>query len=109
MSPNSHDNPPAPATAIRLRALQGQPLAEASTRDIVLATANAIAERQGIAVLLVAHTPDAVTITLATGRIEAIGFAAELRRLTNNWFAHKHPGESLWGERVEEGDEWKHA
>ena len=35
---------------------------------------------------------------LATGRIQAIGFAAELRRLTTAWYAHKFGVGELWGE-----------
>ena len=36
----------------------------------------------------------------ATGevQIEAVGFAAELRRLTTSWYTHKFGVDTLWGE-----------
>jgi hypothetical protein len=100
----------APATQITLRALEGQPLDDRKIRDTVVATAHAIAERQGVAVLALSAQADRITVTLDTGRIEAIGFAAELRRLTTRWYAQKFGDSALWGEPPpEEGEEWKRA
>lgn len=96
-----------PISAITLRALHGDPLADAQVRDMVVATAHAIAERQGVKVLQLRPAPDHIAVTLNTGRIEAIGFAAELRRLTTRWYTQKFSQPTLWGEPIEEGEEWK--
>src|SRR5262245_25871373 len=71
-------------TVITLRALAGQPLADPHIREMVAATAHAIAERQGVKVIDLRTADDHVTAKLSAGRIEAIGFAAELRRLTTS-------------------------
>src|SRR5215210_6382075 len=81
--------PPAPfspPSTVMLRALRGTPLLDAGTRDIVVATARAIAERNGVELRAVDAAPDRVVMTLALPRLAAIGFAAELRRLTTNWY-----------------------
>lgn len=83
-------------TTVTLRALDGRPLGDPAVHGIVVATAHAIAERQGIRVASIDSGDDHVTVTLGAGRIEALGFAAELRRLTGRWYAEKHGGE-LWG------------
>lgn len=95
-------------TTVTLRALEGAPLSERHVRDMVVATAQAIAERQGIEVLRVAPQPDAIAITLQAGRIEAIGLAAELRRLTTSWYTHKFGVDTLWGdiERDDPDETW---
>lgn len=87
-----------PTTAVTLRALEGEPLRHEQIRDMVVATAHAIAERQGVEVLHLTSDPDRITVELAIGRIESVGFAAELRRLTTNWYAHKFGVPDLWGE-----------
>jgi hypothetical protein len=95
---------------ITLRALEGRPLADRVVREMVVATARAIAERQGVALLDVRAAPDHVTANLRAGRIEAIGFAAELRRLTTHWYTRKFGERTLWGEPpADEGEEWKRA
>jgi hypothetical protein len=43
-------------------------------------------------------TGSSITTTLIGERIVGIGFAAELRRVTERWYARKHGGASLWGE-----------
>jgi hypothetical protein len=83
---------------ITLRALQGRPLADEKVRGMVVATAQAIAERQGVRVLDMATAPDHIRVKLNVGRIESLGFAAELRRLTSAWYAHKFRNQSLWGD-----------
>lgn len=85
-------------STLRMRALSGTPLADARTRDTVLAVARAIAERTGVTVRELSAQPDSLTVTLETGKLAALGFLAELRRNTNTWFAAKHQGQSLWGE-----------
>jgi len=95
------------STEITLRALAGRPLADQRVREMVIATAQAIAERQGISVAELRAEPDRITVFLNAGRIEAIGFAAELRRLTTRWYTQKYGERTLWGEPLEEGEEWK--
>jgi hypothetical protein len=92
-------------STVRLRALSGAPLADDAVRTTVVATAHAIAERTGVALLAIEAAADSVTVTLGTDKLAAMGFLAELRRLTNTWFARKRSGESLWGEVPrDEGD-----
>lgn len=97
-------------TTITLRSLDGRPLEDEQVREMVEATAAAIAERQGVPVLGIASDETSITVELQTGRIQAIGFAAELRRLTTNWYAHKFGTEHLWGtvDQHDSGEEWKH-
>lgn len=94
-----------PDSTVTLRADSGEPLKEEAVRDMVVATAHAIAERQGVQVLDLATTDSAITVTIDTGRLEAVGFAAELRRLTGNWYAHKFGDAALWGEAPADTDD----
>jgi len=97
------------SSTITLRAREGEPLDNEQVRATVTATAEAIAERQGVPVLEVSTTPSSITVTLQTGRIQAIGFAAELRTLTTNWYKHKYGFDHLWGsvDKHDAGEEWK--
>lgn len=85
-----------PATVAVLRAVSGEPLAEEHVRQTVESTARAIAERTGVRVLAVSLTAASISVTLATHRLGAIGFAGELRRLTNAWYAGRTGGGVLW-------------
>ncbi|MBT8486052.1 MAG: hypothetical protein HKO59_17540 [Phycisphaerales bacterium] len=96
-----------PPRAITLRALSGEPLADPAVRSMVVATVHAIGERQGVVVEGVETTPNRVTITIERTPIEALGFVAELRRITNAWYAGKFGGAPLWGTPAGEGEEWK--
>lgn len=82
------------ASVVALRAADGALDAE-RVRQTVEATARAIAERTGVEILEIRTGPGGVRAVVATGRIAAMGFAAELRRLTNRWHADKLGGE-LW-------------
>jgi hypothetical protein len=86
------------SATITLRALAGEPLADDRVRETVIATAHALAERHGLSVLHVETDLDSATFTLNAGRIEAVGFAAELRRLTTRWYTQKYGETTLWGE-----------
>lgn len=97
--------PPQPINTITLSALAGEPLADARVRETVLATARAIAERIGVEVVDVRATDSSISATLRCRRIEAWGFAAELRRLTNAWYAQKFGERTLWGEAPKNEDE----
>ena len=99
----------ATTATITLRALEGEPLRDAAIREMVEATAHAIAERQGLRVLAIRSEDDRIHVTLPVGRLAAIGFAAELRRLTTRWYTQKVGAPTLWGEAIEEGEEWKRA
>jgi hypothetical protein len=87
-----------PTTTVTLHALEGEPLAADDLRSMVIASALAIAERQGVTVTEMEATGSSITTTLIGERIVGIGFAAELRRVTERWYARKHGGASLWGE-----------
>ena len=88
-------------SSITLRALEGEPLADERIRDMVIATAHALAERHGLKVLHVETEPEKASFTLSAGRIEALGFAAELRRLTTRWYTQKYGELTLWGEAAD--------
>jgi len=81
---------------VRLRALGGEPLTDERVRETVVATARAIAERTGVMIGEVRAEPGAITVTLGVDKIAAMGFLAELRRLTNAWYENRC-GRSLWG------------
>ena len=93
-------------STIHLRALSGEPLTNTSIRRIVRSTAHAIAERVGIRLIELSMESDRVTATLESSRLAAIGFAAELRRVTNRWHEGRTGESTLWGEVREEGDDW---
>jgi hypothetical protein len=80
---------------------------------MVEATARAIAERQGVRILHLTTDDECITVTLAADRIVAIGFAAELRRVTESWYTRKYDQRTLWGEAAahdrDEGEHWKRA
>ena len=95
MKTPEHDHPQEHAT-VSLRATIGAPLDDEDIRRMVVATAQAIAERTGVPILELTTEGDRITVTLHTSRLGAVGFAAELRRLTQTWYARKFGGE-LWG------------
>jgi hypothetical protein len=92
-------------TSVTLRALEGEPLSDHRIRDMVTATAESLAERNGVQVLDINAETDRITVTLASDRIVAMGFAAELRRLTTNWYTKKYGVQTLWGEPPREEPE----
>jgi hypothetical protein len=96
--------PPAPTTTVTLRALEGEPLADEMVRRTVVAAAHAIAERNGVRLLRLDADPARVTATLETPRLAAIGFAAELRRVTTEWYRRRSGAPTLWGEPATDGD-----
>ncbi len=75
-----------------------RPLADERVRETVLASARAIAERTGVELLDTSATDTALTATLAASRVAAMGFAAELRRVTNAWHT-KRASRALWLDR----------
>lgn len=92
--------------SITLRALQGSPLLDPVVRDIVVATANAIAERNGVRLTYLSASDRSVTAELEGTRLMALGFAAELRRLTDAWYRKKFGEPTLWGEAGADSEEW---
>ena len=72
---------------MKLTAREGTPLADDAVARTVIATAHAIAERTGVPLLEIVHDERSVTVRLAADKLAGLGFLAELRRLTNNWFA----------------------
>jgi hypothetical protein len=96
-------------SAITLRALDGAPLADDALRDMVVATAHGIAERQGVEVVDVDTTPESITVRLCCGRIEALGLAVELRRLTTTWYTRKYGAPTLWGDPPVDDEGWGEA
>lgn len=94
------------SSTVRLRAGDPAPLSDAAVREMVLATAHAIAERTGIGLDGVAFEPGAegataLVATIQADRLAALGFLAELRRLTNAWHERRR-GVPLWTGRADE-------
>lgn len=71
------------------------PLSDEKIRRTVESTAAAIAERTGIKLIELDTTDTHITATLATHKLGAMAFMAELRRATNRWY-HAHTGQDLW-------------
>ncbi len=92
-------------TTITLRALEGTPLIHEALRDMVIATAKAIGERQGVGVNHIEAFDDRIVVTVAAGRLAAIGLIAELRRQTTRWYEHKFGVAVLWGPAPDDPDE----
>jgi len=87
-----------PVSEVTLHALEGTPLQHDAIREMVIATARAIAERQGVNLIKIVADDASVTVQVEGEEIIAIGLVAELRRLTTNWYHHKFGVDSLWGE-----------
>ncbi len=85
-------------STVRLRALRGSPLDDPKVRGTVEATARAILERTGVTLVAIASDGGSVTVTIAADKLAALGFLAELRRLTNSWYEGKFRAGTLWGE-----------
>jgi hypothetical protein len=85
---------------VRLRALTGAPLRDARVRETVVSSAHAIAERTGVTLAAIDADDEGVTVTLPLDKIAAMGFLAELRRVTEQWHV-KRTGRTLWGEPPE--------
>jgi len=85
-------------STVRLRALRGRPLDDPKVRDTVEATARAILERTGVDLVGMASDGASVTVEIGADRLAAMGFLAELRRLTNAWYEGKFKAGGLWGE-----------
>lgn len=91
-----------PHATCRLTALHGTPLADPATRRTVIAAARALAERQGIGVVDLHADDRSILITLDAEEVTAVGFASELRRITETWYQSHHrradrPSPTLWG------------
>lgn len=85
----------------------GPMLRDGKVRSTVESTAHAIAERIGVRILSLQSTDDSIEVVLGCDEVAALGFAAELRRLTEAWHQSKFHS-TLWGEPPpEEGEEWK--
>ncbi|MEI7658412.1 MAG: hypothetical protein WCK33_10140 [Phycisphaerae bacterium] len=86
-----------PESTVTLSAVSGAPLEDHETRGTVVACAQALAERAGRRITHLATTDRAIVVTLRASRLEAIGFATELRTITNTWYEGKYRDGPLWG------------
>lgn len=101
LEPPKHAVRVVPASRVTLHAdleVEPRPLADERVRETVIAVARSIAERTGVDLLEVSATDTSVTAVLSAGRVAAMGFAAELRRATNDWHAKRHR-RPLWLDR----------
>jgi histidinol-phosphate phosphatase family protein len=98
-SPRTPD--PAPGTEVSsgsLRALVGTPLADEQVRRVVTSAAHALAERTGVRILGLTADESSISATIEGDEVMAVGFVAEVRRVTNAWYASRNAGASLWGD-----------
>ena len=93
--PGAEPPPPGGWSTATLRARIGRPLDDPAVRDLVAATAEAIGERQGVAVRVRSAGGDAIEVAVAGGELAALGLVAELRRLTDRWHRGRF-GSPLW-------------
>jgi len=84
-------------STVRLSAQRGSPLDDPRVRSTVEATARAILERTGVPLRGLASDGASLTVTIEADKIAAMGFLAELRRLTNAWYEGKFKAGTLWG------------
>jgi len=80
---------------LRVDPARESPLRDASIRETIMASARALAERIGVRIERIEVDERGLRAVLDAGRLVALGFAAELRRSTEVWHAHKHGG-TLW-------------
>lgn len=88
--------PPSPQTRVRLRAWEEGALTDPKVRDMVIASAEAIAERTGVQLISIEIDEQGVNAVVRGDRLIAMGLVAELRRLTGAWYTRHHPGCHLW-------------
>lgn len=81
----------------RLSALAGEPLKDGPTRAMVESSARALAEREGLTLTHLELGPAHVAGRLNAEDVVALGFAAELRRVTNAWYERRYRDGPLWG------------
>jgi len=84
-------------STVRLTAVHGTPLDEPVVRSSVVAAAKALAERSGVPVYHLQTTEAMIELQLGVGRLEAVGFAAELKAITNTWYQERYRDGPLWG------------
>jgi len=83
--------------SFHLSPVGGVMLTDPIARRTIQAAALAIAERTGIRVVAIDVSGTCVAVEIEGDELLAVGFAAELRRATEVWYAGRHPGVSLWG------------
>lgn len=69
-----------------------------AVRRMVVAAAEALAEREGVGLVDIFADDSSVTFQIRADRLVAVAFAAELRRLTTTWYTRKFGVSTLWGE-----------
>lgn len=82
---------------VRLTAFSGRPLEDPNIRETVVIAAQALAERCGVTIAAINAKSISLTVTLEADEIAALGFGAELRRITNAWYEGKYRDGPLWG------------
>lgn len=85
-------------STVTLRAKSGSPLLDEMIHRNVVAAANALAERTGIALIGIDAAGDRLVLDVEGPQLVAIGLAAELRRITDAWHRGRFAGKPLWDE-----------
>jgi hypothetical protein len=84
-------------SVVTLSAVSGAPLEDHDVRASVVAAAQSLAERNGIRMHHLATTDVSIQVELEASEVEAVGFASELRTITNAWYERKFRDGPLWG------------
>ncbi|MFM1830600.1 MAG: D-glycero-beta-D-manno-heptose,7-bisphosphate 7-phosphatase [Planctomycetota bacterium] len=90
------DAPRVLAGTVTLHAMHTDTLADPQVRQAIAVAAESLAERSGVRLLQLEWDQDRVTATLEGGELVALGFAAELRRLTHRWWRARGELAPLW-------------
>jgi D-glycero-D-manno-heptose 1,7-bisphosphate phosphatase len=96
---------PVGTTTISMRADDPNLLNELA--ETVLATARGIAERHGTRLIDLSIENGHLEARLATGRMAALGFMAEVRRTTNDW-AQANRGRPIWPDQPDANPDADH-
>lgn len=83
-------------TTITLHTEDGVALSDERVYETVKSAAESLAERYGIEVLDIEGDAESMTVTIGADEVIGVGFAAELRRTTNQWYESKYGGGPLW-------------
>lgn len=83
--------------SVTLWAATKESFADERVRATVESAARALCEREGIELVDLALHADRLSATLVGPEIVGVGFASELRRATESWYAKRTPGGVLWG------------
>jgi D-glycero-D-manno-heptose 1,7-bisphosphate phosphatase len=90
------DAPQVLAGTVTLHALHDAALDDPEVRQALVTAAQSLADRGGVRLLQLDWSDGCMTVTVEGGELVALGFAAELRRLTHRWWRARGELSPLW-------------